>query len=172
MAEYYERLRPHQHAAEIRMLDLVNRYHDTDVAGEALLQLGELYQQTERIPIKAVLAFTAVTYHHPDHEAARAPTQTSSELLGRAGARAAIRSRVLQAPRPAAPATIAVAQTARPVQDPQRPQRRPGATRQAAGFRTARRRRSVRRAAARVRTAVATDGPILASDGQRLRDVS
>ena len=70
VAEYYAR-HDNRKAAEIRLLDLVNRFNDTDVAGDALLQLGELYKpegQTER----AVLAFAAVQYHHPDHDAAPA----------------------------------------------------------------------------------------------------
>lgn len=70
VAEFYAHAK-NDRAAEIRILDLVNRYPETDVAGQALLELGQLY---ERIgdPDKAVLAYTAVSYHHPDHEAARA----------------------------------------------------------------------------------------------------
>jgi hypothetical protein len=70
VAQFYER-HGNDRAAEIRMLDLVNRFPDTDVAGQALLELGELYERTGEID-KAVLAYTGVTYHHPDHEAARA----------------------------------------------------------------------------------------------------
>jgi outer membrane protein assembly factor BamD len=79
VAEYYAR-HDNQKAAETRLLDLVNRFNDTDVAGDALLQLGELYKQegeTER----AVLAFAAVQYHHPDHDAARAAEEELEELV-------------------------------------------------------------------------------------------
>ena len=69
VASYYEG-HDNTKAAEIRMLDLVNRFPETDVAGDALLQLGELYERTDD-PNKAVLAYGAVVYHHPDHEAAR-----------------------------------------------------------------------------------------------------
>ncbi len=78
VAEFYERY-DRTHAAEIRMLDLVNRYPDTDVAGDALLELGHLYEQSGD-PDKAVLAYTGVTYHHPDHEAARAAEEALDRL--------------------------------------------------------------------------------------------
>ena len=78
VAEYYEG-HDNNRAAEIRMLDLVNRFPDTDVAGQALLELGELYERTGD-PDKAVLAYTGVTYHHPDHEAARAAERALDRL--------------------------------------------------------------------------------------------
>ena len=112
VAEYYERYDRTQ-AAEIRMLDLVNRYPDTDVAGDALLQLGELYEKQNE-PDKAVLAYTAVTYHHPDHEAARAAEQALDRLSpGPPGAQRRS-ARAAPAPRPAVPATIAATQNRRP----------------------------------------------------------
>jgi outer membrane protein assembly factor BamD len=69
VAEFYVRAK-NDRAAEIRIIDLVNRYPETDVAGQALLELGQLYERVND-PEKAVLAYTAVVYHHPDHEAAR-----------------------------------------------------------------------------------------------------
>lgn len=80
VAQYY-RGQKNVKAAEIRMIDLVNRFPETDVAGDALLQLGELYERTDD-PGKAVLAYTAVTYHHPDHEAAREAEQALDRLSG------------------------------------------------------------------------------------------
>lgn len=69
VAYYYER-HDNQKAAETRLLDLVNRFNDTDIAGDALLQLGKLYE-VEGQTDKAILAFASVPYHHPDHDAAR-----------------------------------------------------------------------------------------------------
>lgn len=68
VAEFYVHQK-NDRAAEIRILDLANRYPETDVTGQALLELGELYERLGD-PDKAVLAYTAVVYHHPDHEAA------------------------------------------------------------------------------------------------------
>ncbi|MFN8644805.1 MAG: outer membrane protein assembly factor BamD [Candidatus Binatia bacterium] len=69
VAHYYDR-HDNDRAAEIRLLDLVNRFPETDTAGEALLQLGAIYERRND-PDKAVLAYGAVVYHHPEHEAAR-----------------------------------------------------------------------------------------------------
>ncbi|MEO8603891.1 MAG: outer membrane protein assembly factor BamD [bacterium] len=69
VADYYEG-HDNNPAAETRLLDLVNRFNDTDIAGDALLQLGELYEQEDQQE-KAVLAYSSLRYHHPDHEAAR-----------------------------------------------------------------------------------------------------
>lgn len=78
VAQYYAR-HDNERAAEIRLLDLVNRFPETDVAGEALLELGELYERQGDLD-KAVLAYTGVTYHHPDHEAARTAEQALDRL--------------------------------------------------------------------------------------------
>ncbi|MGH7788383.1 MAG: outer membrane protein assembly factor BamD [Candidatus Binatia bacterium] len=85
IAGYYKR-HDNLKAAETRLLDLVNRFNDTDVAGTALLQLGEIYRSTDQQE-RAVLAFSSVTYHHPDHEAARAAEQALTELVGDDGER-------------------------------------------------------------------------------------
>jgi outer membrane protein assembly factor BamD len=57
-------------AAETRLLDLVNQFNDTDVAGDALYALGNLYRR-EGEPDKAVLAYAAVTRDHPDNGIAK-----------------------------------------------------------------------------------------------------
>lgn len=71
-------------AAQTRLIDLVNRFNDTDVAGDALLRLGELYERDGQ-PDKAVLAFAALRYHHPDHEAAQAAEAALDRLRADAG---------------------------------------------------------------------------------------
>jgi len=78
IARYYVRY-DNMKAAETRLLDLVNRFNDTDVAGSALLELGEIYRKTDQND-RAVLAFASVTYHHPDHEAARQAEQALADL--------------------------------------------------------------------------------------------
>lgn len=78
VAEFYEHQK-NDRAAEIRIIDLVNRYPETDVSGQALLELGQLYERLDD-PDKAVLAYTGVVYHHPDHEAARAAEQALDRL--------------------------------------------------------------------------------------------
>lgn len=78
VGRYYER-HDQPRAAEIRYLDLVNRFPETDVAGIALLRLGEIYEREEAWD-KAVLAYTAVTYHHPTHEAAREAEEALDRL--------------------------------------------------------------------------------------------
>lgn len=79
IAEFYTH-QERRKAAEIRYLDLVNRFNDTDVAGQALLQLGNLYRR-EQEPDKAILAFAAVEYYHPDNAAARNAGRQLSKLL-------------------------------------------------------------------------------------------
>lgn len=112
-------------AAEIRLIDLVNRFNDTDAAGDALYQLAELYED-QKDSEKAILALAAVTYHHPDHDAARRAQKELQALLGD------------EAPPPGDPLAalraetgrnrnLAVAQVARPVQET-RQQARRGAT--------------------------------------------
>jgi len=83
VAEFYDGHK-NDKAAETRLLDLVNRFNDTDVAGDALLQLGEIYEQ-ENEPEKAVLAYSALRYHHPDHEASRAAEARLDALRPTAG---------------------------------------------------------------------------------------
>ncbi|MDX2168483.1 MAG: outer membrane protein assembly factor BamD [Deltaproteobacteria bacterium] len=83
VADYYQS-HDNSPAATTRLLDLVNRFNDTDVAGDALLQLGEIYERNGDTD-KAMLAFAAVRYHHPDHEAARAAEQALDALRADAG---------------------------------------------------------------------------------------
>ena len=83
VAQYYER-HDNLPAATTRLLDLVNRFNDTDVAGDALLQLGEIYE-SDGEKNKAVLAFAALRYHHPDHEAARTAEEQLDALRAEAG---------------------------------------------------------------------------------------
>ncbi len=56
-------------AAEFRLLDLVNRFQDTDVAASALYQLGGLYE-VQGSKEEAILSYAAVTEHYPDDELA------------------------------------------------------------------------------------------------------
>jgi outer membrane protein assembly factor BamD len=122
VASYYAG-HSNQKAAETRLLDLVNRFNDTDVAGDALLQLGELYRneaQTE----KAVLAFSAVEYHHPDHDAARKAEQALKDLLQDEKPPVGDPLAALKA-ETGRTRTIAVAQNPRPIQDQSKQQHRP-----------------------------------------------
>jgi outer membrane protein assembly factor BamD len=68
VARFYRR-RGNDLASEYRLLDLVNRFGDTDVSAQALYALGELYQD-EGHEERAVLAFAGVTRDHPQHELA------------------------------------------------------------------------------------------------------
>ena len=68
VAEYYQK-RDNLRAAEYRMLDLVNRFDETDAAGNALYRLGQLYQK-EGESKRAALAYAAVTQHHATSELA------------------------------------------------------------------------------------------------------
>lgn len=71
--------RKNRKAAEIRLLDLVNEFNDTDVAGNALYNLGELYEEMGSDD-RALLAFESVTYHHPDSVDARKAERAISKL--------------------------------------------------------------------------------------------
>jgi outer membrane protein assembly factor BamD len=114
VAGFYEKHK-NEKAAETRLLDLVNRFNDTDVAGDALLQLGELYRREQQTD-KAVLAFAAIKYHHPDHDAAR---KADEELKGLVGDDPPPDGDPLVALKAETGRnrTIAIAQTVRPVQD-------------------------------------------------------
>lgn len=65
VAEFY-RQHGNSKAAEFRLLDLVNRFNDTDTAGDALYALGELYRKHDADD-RAALAYAALTHHHPDN---------------------------------------------------------------------------------------------------------
>jgi outer membrane protein assembly factor BamD len=116
IAEFYVTYH-NEKAAETRLLDLINRFNDTDVAGEALFQLGELYRD-EKQPDKAVLAFAAVEYHHPEHDAARKAEVRLKQLLKDDPPPTGDPLAVLKA-ETGRSRTIAIAQTARPVQEKQ-----------------------------------------------------
>ncbi len=121
IAEYYSRHK-NKKAAETRLLDLVNRFNDTDVAGDALLQLGELYRRDQQTD-KAVLAFAAVEYHHPDHDAARKAERELKELLNDDPPPSGDPLAALQAETGRTRA-IAIAQSVRPLQDAKQQARR------------------------------------------------
>jgi outer membrane protein assembly factor BamD len=71
----FYRKRGNTQAAEYRLLDLVNGFNDTDVAGDALYDLGALYARQGEDE-KAALAFASVSEHHPyNHMAAKAAQQ-------------------------------------------------------------------------------------------------
>ncbi len=78
IADYYES-RENAQAAEYRLLDLVNRFNDTDVAGDALYELGRLYRRQGEDD-KAALAFAAVTQHHPKNRVALRAQRALSEI--------------------------------------------------------------------------------------------
>jgi outer membrane protein assembly factor BamD len=122
IAEYYAK-HDNRKAAETRLLDLTNRFVDTDVAGAALFQLGELYRDTQQ-PDKAILAFAAVKYYHPDHEVAKRAQQELEQLLGDAPPPSGDPLAVLKS-ETGRTRTIAIAQTTRPIQDQKQQARRP-----------------------------------------------
>jgi outer membrane protein assembly factor BamD len=123
VAQFYVR-HDNQKAAETRLLDLVNRFNDTDVAGDALYQLGELYVG-EKDTDKAVLAFAAVEYHHPDHDAARKAEGELKELLNDQAPPTGDPLAALKA-ETGRTRNIAIAQSARPLQDSKSQARRGG----------------------------------------------
>jgi outer membrane protein assembly factor BamD len=122
IAQYYVTHKNNK-AAETRLLDLVNRFNDTDVAGDALVQLGQIYENDKQSE-KAVLAFAAVEYHHPDHDAARRAESQLKELLNDSPPPAGDPLVALKA-ETGRSRTIAIPQ-ARQVQDPKQQPRRPG----------------------------------------------
>lgn len=69
IADFYASYENRQ-AAEFRLLDLVNRFNDTDVAGDALFELGNLYQE-QGATDRAALAYAAVTQYHSENLVAR-----------------------------------------------------------------------------------------------------
>jgi outer membrane protein assembly factor BamD len=124
VAEYYARHKNNK-AAETRLLDLVNRFNDTDVAGDALFQLGELYRKEDQND-KAILAFAAVEYYHPDHDDAPQAKRELEQLLEGEAPPTGDPLAVLKA-ETGRTRSIAIAQTARPVQDQKQQARRGGA---------------------------------------------
>jgi outer membrane protein assembly factor BamD len=78
IADFYESYKVEQ-AAEFRLLDLVNRFNDTDVAGDALFELGTLYQK-QGADERAALAYSAVAQHHSEDPVARKAEKALAEL--------------------------------------------------------------------------------------------
>jgi outer membrane protein assembly factor BamD len=78
IADFYDSYKNRQ-AAEFRLIDLVNRFNDTDVAGDALYELGTLYQK-QGANERAALAFEAVTKYHPENIVARQAEQALAQL--------------------------------------------------------------------------------------------
>lgn len=78
VANFYAH-RGNEKAAEYRLLDLVNRFNDTDTAGDALYALGELYRQ-QGSDDHAALAFAAVVRDHPKNSVAEAARTACAEL--------------------------------------------------------------------------------------------
>jgi len=130
IARYYAG-RHNEKAAETRLLDLVNQFNDTDVAGDALLQLGELYRADDQTE-KAVLAFAALEYHHPDHGAARKAERQLQQLLKDDPPPAGDPLAALKV-ETGRSRSIALAQSARQVQDSKQQARR-GGTSPGTGF--------------------------------------
>ena len=124
IAEYYV-THKNRKAAETRLLDLVNRFNDTDVGGEALYRLGNLYQD-DRDNEKAILAYAAVSYYHPDHDDAPRAARELDKLLAGAPAPTGDPLAVLKA-ETGRNRSIAIAQRTRPVQDAKQQPRRAGA---------------------------------------------
>jgi outer membrane protein assembly factor BamD (BamD/ComL family) len=78
VADFYASYENRQ-AAEFRLLDLVNRFNDTDVAGDALYELGSLYRE-QGANERAALAFAAVTRYHSENNVARQAEKALSQL--------------------------------------------------------------------------------------------
>jgi len=70
-----------QVAAEVRLVDLVRRYNDTDQAADALYELAEIYKEREA-PDKAAPAYAAILYHHPDHNLAKSASAELDAIIG------------------------------------------------------------------------------------------
>jgi outer membrane protein assembly factor BamD len=68
-------------ASEFRLMDLVNRFNDTDVAADALYMLAEHYREREE-DANAALAYTAILQHHPDTARAEDAKEELAELEG------------------------------------------------------------------------------------------
>ncbi len=78
VASYYRR-HGNLKAMEFRLLDLVNNFNDTDIAANALYQLGDFYREQEERD-RASLAFAAVIRHHPDNLIARRAERALADL--------------------------------------------------------------------------------------------
>ncbi len=72
--------RGNEKAAEVRLIDLIKRYNDTDQAAAALYMLGEIYLAREEAD-KAALAFAGLLYHHGDHNLADDAGESLEQVL-------------------------------------------------------------------------------------------
>lgn len=81
VAEFYAH-RYRTRAAEYRMLDIANRFNDTDAAGNALFELGNLYRELGQQE-HAKLAYAAVTRHHPSNGVAESAWKALDEMKAR-----------------------------------------------------------------------------------------
>ncbi len=79
IAAYYRKI-GNEKAAEIRMIDLVKRYNDTDQAAEALDSLAQIYVEREEVD-KAVLAYSGLLFHHHDHNLAAGAESRLTEMV-------------------------------------------------------------------------------------------
>lgn len=68
-------------ASEYRLMDLVNRFNDTDVAADALYMLAEQYRD-QGADAKAALAYAAILQHHRDTARAKDAESALKELDG------------------------------------------------------------------------------------------
>ncbi len=78
VAAYYRKM-GNRKAAEVRLIDLVKRYNDTDQAADALYDLAAIYLDREE-PDKAALAYSALLFHHPDHNLANDAEKKLSKI--------------------------------------------------------------------------------------------
>lgn len=85
IADFYAR-RGNEKAAEVRLIDLVKRYNDTDQAANALYMLADIYE-TRQEPDKAALAVAGLLYHHRDHDLADEANQRLDALVADSGDR-------------------------------------------------------------------------------------
>lgn len=79
IAAFYRKM-GNEKAAEIRLIDLIKRYNDTDQAAEALYDLADIYENGEQ-PDKAALAYAGLLYHHGDHNLAEPAGEELAELV-------------------------------------------------------------------------------------------
>jgi outer membrane protein assembly factor BamD len=83
ISDYY-RQRGNLRAAEYRLLDLVTRFSETDVAGDALYQLGSIYRDLGEQE-QALLAFASVTRHHANNQVAKQAEEAISDMQPKEG---------------------------------------------------------------------------------------
>jgi outer membrane protein assembly factor BamD len=83
ISDYYQQ-RGNLRAAEYRLLDLVTRFSETDVAGDALYKLGSIYREQGEQE-EALLAFASVTRHHADNQVAKDAEKAISDMQPKEG---------------------------------------------------------------------------------------